>query len=66
MKTLSCNDLGTPECDFVAKAETAEETMAIMMGHAMSVHKDKIDEIAKTMSHEQIGEMMMSKVKDEA
>jgi predicted small metal-binding protein len=66
MKTLACKDLGAPECDFVAKAETAEETVTIMMEHAASDHKDKVEEMAKTMSPEEMTAMMTSKVKDEA
>lgn len=66
MKILACSDLGAPECDFVAKAETAEEVVKIMADHAMSLHKDKIEEMAKTMTPEEINAMMMAKIKDEA
>ena len=66
MKTLACKDLGAPECDFVAKAETADEVVKIMSDHAMTAHKDKVDEMAKTMTPEQMHAMMLAKVKDEA
>jgi len=66
MKTLSCKDLGAPECNFVAKAETAEGAVKMMSDHAMSAHKDKVAEMAKTMTPAQMNEMMMSKVKDAA
>jgi len=66
MKTLACSDLGAPECHFVAKAETAEEVVKTMTEHAMAMHKDKVDEMAKTMTSDAISAMMMSKVKDEA
>lgn len=65
MKSLSCKDLGTPECNFVAKGETAEEVVQTMSDHAMQAHADKIAEISKTMTPEQIKAMMMSKVKEE-
>ncbi len=63
MKTLSCKDLGAAECDFVAKAETAEECVKIMGEHAMSAHADKAD---GAMTPDQMTAMMMGKVKDEA
>ncbi len=66
MKTLACKDLGAPECNFVAKAGTAEEVVSVMADHAMKMHKDKVAEMAKTMTPEQMNTMMMSKVKDEA
>jgi len=66
MKSLSCKDLGTPECDFVAKGETAEGVVQEMADHAMQAHADKIAEMSKTMTPDQMKEMMMSKVKDEA
>jgi predicted small metal-binding protein len=66
MKTLACKDLGAPECNYVAKAETAEEAVKMMTDHAMGAHKDKMDEMAKTMTPEQTNAMMMSKVKDES
>lgn len=66
MKSLACKDLGAPECDFVAKAETAEEVVKVMTEHALSMHKDKVDEMAKTMTPEQMNAMMMAKVGDVA
>ncbi len=67
MRTLACKDLGTPECDFMAKGETAGEVVEEMFAHAEDVHKDKIDamETEKNMSVDQIKEMMATKVKDE-
>lgn len=62
MKSLSCADLGTPECHFVATGETAEEATQKMMDHAMDAHKDKV--AAMNMSPEEVKAMMMSKVKD--
>jgi predicted small metal-binding protein len=66
MKTLACKDLGAPECDYIAKSDTAEGAVKMMTDHAMSAHKDKLDEMAKTMTPDQMNAMMMSKVKDEA
>ncbi len=66
MKTLACKDIGTPDCNFVAKSETAEGAVKIMMDHASKAHKDKLDEMSKTMTPDQMKAMMMSKVKDEA
>ncbi|MEK7608236.1 MAG: DUF1059 domain-containing protein [Patescibacteria group bacterium] len=66
MKSLACKDLGAPECDFVATAETAEEVVKAMTEHAVAMHKDKVDEMAKTMTPEQMNAMMMAKVGDVA
>jgi predicted small metal-binding protein len=65
MKTLACKDLGVATCDFVAKADTAEGAVKMMSDHATMTHKDKIDEMAKSMTPEEMHEMMMAKVKDE-
>jgi len=52
------------DCDFVAEAETAEEAVKMATDHAMKVHTDKIAEMSKTMSQDEITGAMMSKVKD--
>ena len=61
MKTLSCKDMGTMECDFVAKGETEDEIVGSMMDHAKQSHPDKIT----MMPEEEMKNMMKSKVKDE-
>ena len=66
MKTLACKDLGAADCDFVAKAETAEGAVKMMSDHAVSNHKNKVDEMVKTMTPDQMQAMMLAKVKDEA
>ena len=67
MRTLACKDLGTPECDFTAKGETAGEVVEEMFSHAEDAHKDKIEamEGEKNMTVDQIKEMMATKVKEE-
>ncbi len=67
MRTLACKDLGTPECEFVAKGETAGEVVEEMFAHAKVVHNDKINamETEKSMTPDQIKEMMAMKVKEE-
>lgn len=64
MKTLACADLGAPECPFVARGEDAEMVVKEMTDHAMMAHKDKIDEMAKTMTPDQMKAMMVSKMKE--
>ena len=64
MKALACKDLGVMDCEFVAKAETAEEAVKMATDHAMSAHKEKVEEMAKTMTPDHMHEMMMSKVQD--
>ena len=63
MKTLSCRDMGV-DCDFVAKADTIEETVKIATDHAMEAHAEKIVEMSKTMSQDEMIKAMMSAVKD--
>lgn len=67
MKTLACNDLGTPECEFKAESELAAEVIEKMYAHASEVHKDKLDKMRNEnhMSDDQIKEMMAIKVKEE-
>lgn len=38
MKSLSCKDMGMADCEFVAKAETAEEVMKQSAEHCKSAH----------------------------
>lgn len=65
MKTLSCRDMGMTD-DFVAKGETEEEVVQKAKEHAMEVHKEKMEEMMKTMSEEDMMKMMKEKIKDEA
>jgi len=60
MKTLSCKDLGTMECDFVAKGETEDEVVNSMMEHAKEMHPEKVG----AMPEEEMKNMMKSQVKD--
>lgn len=64
MKTLACKDLGAPECPYVAQGGTEDEVVATMTTHAMAEHKDKVDEMRKTMTDDQVMAMMRSKIKD--
>lgn len=66
MKTLACKDLGTPECPFVAQGNTEEEVVGAMMAHAAEVHKEKIDEMKKTMSDADMAAMMRAKIQESA
>lgn len=63
MKTLACKDMGV-ECDFVGKADTAEEVVQIVSEHATQAHPDKIAEMSKTMSPDDMTKAMMAQVKD--
>lgn len=61
MKKLTCADLGTPECPFVAEGETNEEVVAKMMEHAKETHADKLE----GKSDEEIQAMMEGAIKEE-
>lgn len=67
MKTysLSCKDLGMPQCNFVAKGETKEEVMEMINDHAMKVHAEEMKEKMKSMSKKDMEEMMMDNMKEE-
>ncbi len=66
MKSLSCADLGASDCHFVATGATADDAVKAMAAHAMQAHPDKIAEMQKTMTQDQMMAMMASKVKDVA
>ncbi len=40
MKSLSCRDLGSMDCEFKATGKTAKEIKEKMYTHAMRAHKD--------------------------
>lgn len=59
MKTLTCADLGMALCNFVAKGETDQAVMDMMMEHVKVSHPEVMDK----MDMEQMKSMMMSKMK---
>lgn len=59
MKMLSCASMGDATCDFVAKGETDQEVMDMMMAHVKEKHPDKMG-----MDMEAMKSMMMSKMQD--
>lgn len=65
MKTFACKDLGM-NCDFVAKGETEEDVLKQAIEHGQTTHKSEMDEMAKTMSPEEIEKEIREKIKDEA
>ena len=66
MKTLVCKDLGVADCEFVAKAETAEGAIKLMSDHGTVTHKDIVDKMSDTMTPDEMSAMMLKNVKDEA
>lgn len=64
MKTLSCKDLGDT-CEFVAKGETEDEVVQKMKEHAMEHHKEKVDDMLKTMSEKEMEDMLRGKIREE-
>lgn len=63
MKTIACKDAGM-DCDFIATGTTDEEVMGKAMEHLESVHSDKLADMAKTMTPEQINDMAKGLIKD--
>ena len=64
MKIIACKDLGF-DCDFVAKGLFKLVAMQKMSSHVMQMHADKVAELQKTMSRDEMVKMMTSKIKDE-
>ena len=62
MFTLACKDIGTPECSYVAREETAEKTVDNMLKHARETHPDKLSALSKNMNEKEILDMIASKV----
>jgi predicted small metal-binding protein len=54
MFKISCADMGSSDCNFVATGKTREETKKKMMDHAMFQHADKM----KSMSKEDMAKSM--------
>ena len=65
MYTLMCKDLGLPNCAYIAKGQTEDEVIAMMMEHAMVTHPEQVKEMMTTMSRDDIGEMMRDKIRRE-
>ena len=63
MYTISCHDMGMMDCAFVAEGSTPEEAMAASKAHGMSAHAEKMAEMMKTMSEEQMMDAMKNAVK---
>jgi predicted small metal-binding protein len=64
MYTLACKDMGS-ECDHVAKAETQEEVIQDMMGHAATSHGDEMAKMSEGKTPEEMKAMLMEKMKQE-
>ncbi len=60
MKTLSCKAMGDPTCSFVAKGETDEEVMDMMMEHIQEKHPRVMD----NMDMAAMKSKMMSKIQE--
>lgn len=56
MKTLACRDMGR-DCDYVARDETDQGVMRLMMDHHRKVHPDYPIENEAEMMKVMIGEI---------
>lgn len=54
MKTLTCKDMGKPDCDFVAKGETEEEVLNTMFNHVREAHEDVLENNSESDLREQM------------
>jgi predicted small metal-binding protein len=62
MYTLADKDMGI-DCDFVAEGDTMEAVLKASKDHGISVHSEKMAEMMKTHSEEQMMDMMKKAVK---
>lgn len=62
MQTLSCKDLGTQDCNFVAKGNTKDEVINKMINHIRPNHADTFEDT----SEEEMRDMLSAHVKETA
>ena len=63
MKSLSCKDMGSTMCDFVATGATDEEVIQKIMAHVKTDHPEELKKM-EAMSHNDMITMMKSKIKE--
>ncbi len=63
MKSLSCKDMGSATCNFVATGMTEDEVIGTMMQHATVTHPQDMEKM-KAMPKDQMMAMMKSKIKE--
>lgn len=64
MMTLTCRDMGV-DCPHIIRGETEEEVMERAMEHGEMEHKEKMDEMRKKYSEDEIRNMMKANIKEE-
>ena len=52
MKSLSCRDLGIPDCEYAARAETVESVRQTLFEHASAQHPEFIERTVATTLEE--------------
>ncbi len=52
MKSLSCRDLGIPDCEYAARAETVEGVRQTLFEHASDEHPEFIERTVATTLEE--------------
>ncbi len=57
MKMLSCAAMGDASCSFVAKGETDQEVMDMMMAHVKEHHPDKMGTDMEAMKSKMMSKM---------
>jgi len=63
MKSLSCADMGSSTCGFVAAGRTDGEVMSKMTEHVAADHPDDMKKM-QAMGEEKMNAMMKSKIRD--
>ena len=65
MKTVSCNDLGVPNCQFTAKGNALNDLVDQMKQHVQVSHPDYWESKMKDMKDSDITDMIRKKMKEE-
>ena len=65
MYTLMCKDLDLAHCAYIAKGQTENEVIAMMLEHLMKAHPEKVKTFLTTMSREEVSEMLRQNIRRE-
>lgn len=66
MKTLNDSDFGIKDCDFVARGESDDEVIGMMIDHLKENHPSEYEKMTGGKDDGEVKKMVSEKVKDEA
>lgn len=65
MKTLACRDMGI-DCGFVARGESDDDAVALMVEHAEENHETELEELTDELGTDGVRKKMEACIKEEA